>query len=512
MAQIVNTAAGSARNLVETWQASDGRPGAAMHYLFAPIDPASIAVFRILFGAIMMWEVARYFAYGWIDTHFIEPGFFFTYPGFHWVRPWPGAGMHSHFAGLGLLAFLIAIGFCYRAAMALFFIGFTYVFLIDQARYLNHFYLIALISFLMILVPASRIWSVDAWLAGAKTLPQIPAWTLLVLCAQVEIMYLYAGLMKIDRDWLQLEPLRQWLAGNAGLPVIGPLLLDDTVVAVAAYGSIVLHLAGAPLLLFRPTRLWVFLTYCAFHGLNSLFWNIGVFPWVTIAATLLFFPPDWPRQLALRLGLRATRMLTSGSAATVPRSPSLILQGATAAFVSIWIVVQITVPLRFLRYPGFVSWHEQGHQFSWQMMLRDKNGDTLFHVHEPSSGCSWLVEPIDYLTERQAQTMAGRPEMIRLFAHYLERIWTERRGTRDVEVRALTAVSLNGRSSRPLVDPRRDLTRIGFEIEPADWILPLTESLPPRNLRWPDDMTDALRRLAVAEDMAGLYRALRGAD
>ncbi len=469
--------------------------------LFAPIDPASIAVFRILFGLIMVWEVGRYFAYGWIDRYYIEPMFFFSYPGFAWIKPWPGSGMHWHFAGLGILAILVTIGLFYRAAIVLLFLGFSYVFLLDQARYLNHFYLVALIAFLMMFVPAARIWSVDALISRTKRSPHIPAWTLLILCAQVEIMYLYAGLMKIDRDWLQGEPLREWLAGNAHLPLLGPLLLNDAIVWLATYGSVALHIVGAPLLLMPATRIYVFVAYCVFHLLNALLWNIGIFPWFTMAATLLFFPPDWPRQIwrrAMGLFQRVNPINAPRQQIAAPL-PAWPVRFAVTSFVTVWIASQALIPLRFLAYPDFVSWHEQGHLFSWQMMLRSKDGVTRFVVRDPATDRTWQVEPEEFLDERQMRKMSTRPEMIRLFAHHLQDVWASRHGIENTEVRALTAASLNGRPSQPLIDPARDLTKIGFTWRSSDWIMPLDGPLPPRDQRWFDDIDDTLERVAASQ-------------
>jgi hypothetical protein len=42
--------------------------------LFRPIDPASIAVFRIAFGTLMVWEVWRYFSHDWIRRYYVTPG------------------------------------------------------------------------------------------------------------------------------------------------------------------------------------------------------------------------------------------------------------------------------------------------------------------------------------------------------------------------------------------------------------------------------------------------------
>jgi vitamin K-dependent gamma-carboxylase len=42
---------------------------------FAPADAASLVCFRVAFGAVMAWEVIRYFRNGRIAAAYIEPGF-----------------------------------------------------------------------------------------------------------------------------------------------------------------------------------------------------------------------------------------------------------------------------------------------------------------------------------------------------------------------------------------------------------------------------------------------------
>ena len=114
----------------------------------------------------MVWECLRYFHYGWIQRAFIAPKFLFTYPGFDWVTPWSGDGIYYHFLGLGVLAFFMLAGFLYRISATLFFLAFSYVFLLSESRYLNHFYLVVLISFIMIFVPAHP----DSCVRGAHPL------------------------------------------------------------------------------------------------------------------------------------------------------------------------------------------------------------------------------------------------------------------------------------------------------------------------------------------------------
>src|SRR6476661_5165858 len=128
---------------------SPQHPPSLMERLFAPVDIGWLVFFRIAFGSIMMCEVWRYFKEGWINRYYIDPQLHFTYYGFSWVQPWEGQGMYLHFGALGCLAFCIMAGFCYRVAAALFFLGFTYVFRLDQTQFLNHFYMVCLISFLL---------------------------------------------------------------------------------------------------------------------------------------------------------------------------------------------------------------------------------------------------------------------------------------------------------------------------------------------------------------------------
>ncbi len=209
---------------------------------FAPIDIAALVYFRIAFGAIMFWEVQRYLSYGWVGQFYIVPKFQFTYYGLDWIQPWPGDGMYWHFYGLGALALCIVFGFWYRLSAALFFLGFTYVFLLDKTQYLNHLYLVSLVSFLMIFVPAHRAFSIDSiWGARSET---APAWTLWLLRAQIGIPYFYGGVAKIHGDWLRGDTMRILLGIRTDFPLIGSWFTDDRIILLFTYGGSVTRSAG----------------------------------------------------------------------------------------------------------------------------------------------------------------------------------------------------------------------------------------------------------------------------
>lgn len=261
--------------------------------LFAPISVRPLVYLRVIFGLIMLWEVFRYFDYGWIERYYMQPTFYFTYYGFDWLRPWPGDGMYWHFIGLGVLAISIALGFAYRLVMPLFFVGFTYVFLLDQTNYLNHFYLISLVSLMMCFLPANRALSLDARLRPSLRRDVVPAWTLFAVRLQLGLVYVYGGIAKINADWLAGEPMRTWLRARTDFPLIGHYFTEEWMVMAFSYGGLLLDLFAIPLLFFRSTRWFAFAALALFHLTNARLFSIGIFPWFMLATLALFFPLAW---------------------------------------------------------------------------------------------------------------------------------------------------------------------------------------------------------------------------
>ena len=459
----------------QSWQYLERR-------LYRRVDGASLAVFRIAFGALMLWDVWKYFRYDWIGMMFITPRFHFTYYGFGWVEPWPGNLMYVHFAVLGLLAILIMVGLFYRVAIVLFLVAFTYVFLLDQAEYLNHFYLVILLNILMVFVPANRVYALDSliWRRVKRHQGQLYVWNVWIVRVQMEIVLIFAGIVKINPDWLQLQPLKMWQGERSHVVLIGPYLNETWVIAVGAYGVILLHVLGAPLLLHKRTRLPVFGVYALFHLANHVFFNIGIFPWLTLAGTTLFFAPDWPRRW-LSWGKRAVPGVHTADAkdgGVFGAKHHRLVRQSVVVLLGVWVATQILIPMRHHLYPGDTSWTEQGHRFSWQMKLRDKTTEAQFTVIDPENGQSWAVDKRFFLTARQVRKMSNRPDMILQFAHHVADQWQRERGRDRPAVHALVRTSLNGRTPQLMIDPERNLVAIERDLAPADWILPLTVELP----------------------------------
>jgi hypothetical protein len=399
--------------------------------------------------------VGRYFAHGWIDQFFIAPRVFFPYPGLEWIVPLPGAGMYALFAGLGLLALCIVCGLWYRASVALFCLGFTYAHLIDRTNYLNHYYLVSLLSALMVFLPLHRAGSLDAWRRPALRRATVPALAVWLLRFQLGIVYAFGAVAKLNADWLlDAQPLRIWLGANVDVPLIGAWLEQPWVAYAGSYLGLLFDLAVVPLLLYRRTRAWAYAAVLGFHLVTALLFPIGMFPWLMTALTPIFFAPDWPRRWISR---RRVAVAAPDPAIAASHWSAGRIAGVAAA--GVYVCLQIAVPLRHFAHPGSVYWHEQGFRFAWQIMVMEKYGRAAFHVTDPHGGATTDVAPAAYLTALQMRMMATQPDMIRSFARHLAADFAAR-GQAGVEVRANVFVSLNGRPHRRFIDPDIDLAAL----------------------------------------------------
>lgn len=446
---------------------------------FRPVSSESAAAFRVIFGLVGLAVVFRLFAHGWIGELYIEPERHFTYPVFEWVRPWPGWGMYLHFAALGVLSVCIAAGYRYRLCAALFFVGFTYAELIDRTTYLNHHYWIALAALLMIFLPLNRVWSVDAWRNPAMSADSsLPSWVMWALRAQVGVVYVFAGIAKLNPDWLlNAQPMRIWLYQHGDMPLFGPLLQEAWAAYAMSWAGAAFDLTIVGWLLWKRTRFWAYLVLVGFHLATwILFPRLGIFPWMMIGASLVFFDPDWPRRVIRAVGVKELRSPSpqpsriEGERVSAPSRSSWETR-AVLVGLGAFALVQIMMPLRHFAYPSNVRWSEEGYLFSWRVMLTEKVGFVQFRVRDPETRQAWIVSPDEYLTPLQVERMAFQPDLILQTAHFVAEDFAER-GFPGVTVKADAFVSWNGRPNARLIDPDADLAAIAPGLGPKWWVLP----------------------------------------
>jgi hypothetical protein len=459
-------ATGSGTNVMARLRAvMDRVPSAAIE----ATEPLGLVAFRVLFGVLVAFSSARFLWLGWVERCFVQPRVFFHYWGLSFIQPMDGQGMTALFWVMIGCGVLIALGALYRLATVTFFVVFTYVELCDVTNYLNHYYLVSLLALLLACLPLHRSRSIDAMLRPSITLTHFPAWWTWLLRGQIAVVYLFAALGKAQSDWLlHGQPMGIWLASRDETPVIGPLLILPGMALLMSWGGFLYDLTIPFWLSWPRTRAFAYVAVLGFHGMVGLLFPIGMFPWIMIVATTVFFAPEWPARLSARLTRSAAQALPR---TTAPRSWALGLA-------ALYLLVQVAVPLRALAYGGDVLWHEQGMRWSWRVMVREKNGSVTYRVRTDGRTRERLVSPSDYLTPLQEREMVGQPDLILQLAHLIAGDLA-RRGMHDVEVRVDALASLNGRPMQRLIDPDVDLTTIDDSLMPASWILPAPEGPPP---------------------------------
>jgi len=429
------------------------------------VSIAPLVTVRILFGFMMFAGALRFMLKGWVEQLYIEPRYFFTFYGFDWVQPLAGNGMWFVFIAMAIMALFIAIGLFFRFSSIAFFLLFTYVELLDVSNYLNHYYFISIFSLLMALMPAGRRFSVDVALRPQMARSSIPFWTIGALRVQLGMVYFFAGVAKLNADWLfRAQPLQTWFVPFTQLPTIGKAFEWKLTAFLFSWGGAIYDLSIPFLLAFRKTLPFAYLAVVGFHVITGFMFPIGMFPWVMIVLTWLFFPIDVHEKIVSRL----ERLFKFRSPVSVSWNPKLT--NFLAYCLAVHLLIQMILPFRYLLYPGHLFWTEQGFRFSWRVMLMEKAASAQFYVSDPETGRVWDIHNPHYLTPVQEKQMSSQPDLLLQYASILENEFRSI-GVMDPVVTADVFVALNGRRSRRYIDNKLDLSEVNDGFAHKDWII-----------------------------------------
>lgn len=449
-------------------------------YLQRTTDAAPLVVFRVFFGIMMLLSIVRFWSNGWIEKLYLQPKFHFSYYGFEWVKPL-GNATYILFLICGVAALMVALGYRYRMAIVLFFLSFTYIELMDKTTYLNHYYFISILSFLMIFLPAHARFSLDALRKG-RAYMEVPSWTIDAVKLLLGIVYFYAGLAKINSDWLfRAMPLKIWLPSRFDLPFLGNTFMQQEWFHYAmSWAGMCYDLAIPFLLLYKRTRLIAFALVVFFHIFTRVLFPIGMFPYIMIVSALIFFDAGLHRKIIGWIK-SAGRFAGFGRyAAALEPSGVYPMKGfqkkVAPAILTLFFILQLGVPFRYLAYPGELFWTEEGFRFSWRVMLMDKVGYTTFTIVNSETGEAFEVDNADFLTAFQEKQMSFQPDFILEYAHFLGDHFTAQ-GHENVQVFVKSYVALNGRTGKPYVDEKTDLYREKESFKHKTWILPFNDDI-----------------------------------
>ena len=445
-------------------------------YLNKTTDVSPLVIFRIGFGIMMCYGIIRFWLKGWIETIYIEPDFHFSYFGFEWVKPL-GNFTYILFIICGLATIFIALGFKYRIAIITFFLSFTYIELMDKTIYLNHYYFISMMSFLMIFLPLNASFSLDSYLQK-KSYNLVPNWTIDVIKIMLTIVYLYAGLAKINSDWLlKAMPLKIWLPSKYDLPLIGEnLMQQDWFHHAMSWSGMFYDLLIPFLLFYKRTRIFAFILVVFFHVFTRVLFPIGMFPYVMIISTLIFFDSNFHKKIISILKMAIHRLLKLKNEIVINEVYPLFNRKISLTIVFLFLGVQLLFPFRYLTYPGELFWTEEGYRFSWRVMLIEKMGYTNFKIVDAETNNYFYVDNQNFLTPLQEKQMSFQPDFILEYAHYLGDHF-KKQGHKNIQVFAESYVALNGRLSQPFIDKSIDLYKEKESWKHKNWILPLNDEI-----------------------------------
>ena len=449
-----------------------------LNYLNKESSSHSLAVFRIGFGFLMCFSIIRFWYKGWIEKLYLVPEFHFSYYGFEWVKP-IGDYTYLLFIICFISALFVAIGFKYRVSIILFFLSFTYIELMDKTTYLNHYYFISILSFLMCFLPMNAIFSIDN-IINRKQYLKVQSWTVDSIKLLLSIVYIYAGLAKLNSDWLfKAMPLKIWLPSKFDLPIIGENLMQYEWVHYAmSWGGMFYDLLIPFLLLYKPTRIFAFFLVIFFHIFTKVLFPIGMFPYIMIIGSIIFFDSEVHKKIIhffenLLLNFYDINKIKDLEKINLYK---IKMQNLNLGIVVIFFVIQLSFPFRYAFYPGELFWNEQGYRFSWRVMLMEKMGYSTFKIVDQKTGKFFYVNNEEFLTPFQEKQMSFQPDFILEYANYLGDVYTKR-GHKNVQVFTDSYVALNGRLSQRFIDHNVNLYGIKESFKHKNWILRFNDEI-----------------------------------
>lgn len=448
------------RNIFTSWKGA----------FFAGTGNSPLIVFRICFGLLMFLHGYFSIVDGAVYRNFIQPPFTFTFIGFEFLQPLQGNGIYVYFISICFFALMVMLGAWYRISSFLLALMWTCVYLMQKVDYNNHYYLMVILCWMMFIAPAHKNFSVDVYRKKVQPAYQTPQWVIWMFMIQVAIMYFFAGISKLEPDWLSGKFLGIMFSRWATHPTLGHIYGNEAFRLFISYAGILFDLGIIPLLLWKKTRPYAFIMAIGFHLFNSYTFRIGIFPYLGIALCTFFFSSKTTDRLLffIKPSSQTQQKQHLQEKFIIPHNLIMI-------FFCSYFILQIFLPLRHFLFPGNVYWTDEGYRMSWKMMMRTKSGNIQFKVVNNENGNQWMIDPGKELSKTHLMWLAGSPDMI---WQYAQRIKNDclHKNIENVSIYAIGQVSLNRSPSRPLIDPEADLAKISWEpFRHSYWILPFNQ-------------------------------------
>ena len=178
----------------------------------------------------------------------------------------------------------VMVGWMYRPAIVVFVIGFAWIEFVDVTTYLNHYWFMTTLGLVMI---------VPRWTPGSLSAPRRDR-SVAVGCGWCGSTWPSSTCSPGSPSSTATGCCTRCHCGSGSrprsdLPLVGPFLEQRWTAYALSWAGAAFDCSVVALLLWRRTRVWAWVAVVAFHVATWLLFPIGVFPWLMIGVTTIFF-------------------------------------------------------------------------------------------------------------------------------------------------------------------------------------------------------------------------------
>ena len=438
-----------------------------MELLFTHLNkkerPYGLAIFRICFGLLLLLDLCRITKIELLASYYPR-GIVFPY---EFSLPLvPEYYSNLVLVGIGISLICITLGVYFRIASFIFFLLFSYFTFLDQVLYNNHLYLVCLMAFLFVFIPADSVLSIKS----RKPSQSVPIWCYQLLLFQIVLVYFFGGLSKLNPYWLNFQPVEVMLTNKAEITSF-QCLKNDLFKYFITYGGIIFDLSIGITLLFKKTRLSSIIVAIVFNLLNAfLFEDIYIFPFLMISALILFVDQQKLYEFLGKVKLVSDH--NSSSFETVYSLNDTKMSNSKMFFIFFYMLLQLALPLRHYFIPGYVDWTGDGQRFAWRMKIQSRTiNEVSFELYDLGKKTFYEIKPEKHLYPDEITQMVNSPKMIVQFAKYLEKVALHN-GIKDCKILSKVNVTFNNSEPLYIFDPDLDLLEINGRFY-HKWVNPL---------------------------------------
>ena len=411
----------------------------------------SLVIFRICFSIVLLVQTIYFFKLGFIENNILKP--FILFPFFDFLN-----NPVEQLVYLSAILMLISnIGMIFnktsRISCLIFFLTFTYLWLLDRGYFNNHYYFISIITFLLFFLNKK---------SSFKKNYYAPKINIVAFQIMIFLIYFISGVNKINPYWIfDLQPMTHILQTKAQVSG-NNLFSNNIIISLFTFSGLIYDLVIGFFLIFKRTRILGFIFVLIFNSLNFFLFKdvgeIGVFPFLMISTLVLFIDPDKIQKLL-----------------KVKKNEKVILQNKSFVnlLIIFFIIAQVLLPFRHVLVKGNVDYNGVGQRFAWRMKIMYKESKIDFFLKNKLTGDKYNVDVTKMLTPIQYNNLKYYPDLILPLAHKMKSHAISEFGIKFPEVTCVFKTSFMGKKEQLLFSPKKDLTLIPINSKASNWIFEL---------------------------------------